>query len=350
VTAKLMIGSAIGSTLALLVGLCCLGGSASPSQAAAATTGSSVCATTGPLAGLSSVAAANARIVVSVAESEGGPKAAVIAVAVGLDESGLRTLGNVDGQQGNIAVQGLGSDHDSIGIFQQRPPWGTVTQRLDPAQSTGLFVGRLLADPGWQNKAPWVAAQDVQASGVSDGSNYRRFIDQASEIVAAVDKDSQALTCGGVSDAEAANTMAGSRGLPSDYTIPANASHGAVLVITFAIAQLDKPYVFDAAGPAAFDCSGLTMAAWAKAGVSLPHYSVTQADAGTATSSTAIRPGDLVLVPGDDGTIAAPGHVGIYLGHGLVLNAADEQMGILVQTFADFVSVGHGLSAIRHIA
>jgi cell wall-associated NlpC family hydrolase len=120
--------------------------------------------------------------------------------------------------------------------------------------------------------------------------------------------------------------------------------------IAFAIAQLDKPYVFDAAGPAAFDCSGLTMAAWARAGVSLPHYTVTQAAAGTANSPAAIHPGDLVLVPGDDGTIAAPGHVGIYIGHGLVLNAADEQMGILVQTFANFVSVGHGLSAIRHLS
>ncbi|MDQ1749626.1 MAG: hypothetical protein QOE71_682, partial [Pseudonocardiales bacterium] len=65
------------------------------------------------------------------------------------------------------------------------------------------------------------------------------------------------------------------------------------------LAQLGKPYVFGSTGPDSYDCSGLTMAAWAAAGVPLPHYTVTQASAGTPVATTeSLRPGDLVFIPG----------------------------------------------------
>lgn len=357
---KAAAGAALVSMTAVVIGLVVIaGGGASPPAAAATTTGNAVCATTGPLAGLSSVAATNARLIVAAAESSGGQQAAVIAVAVGISESGLRILGNTDGQQGTIPVQGIGSDHDSIGIFQQRPSWGTVTERLDPTLSTGLFVSRLLRDSGWATKAPWVVAQDIQVSAYDGnpraannyssvyGGNYEPSVAKATAIVAAVSAGAAPLVCGTISGAVAANKAAGSRGLPADYTIPANASSGAVKAISFAIAQLDKPYVFDMAGPASFDCSGLTMAAWATAGVSLVHYTGAQVDEGTGVSEAAMLPGDLVLIPGADGTLAHPGHVGIYLGRGLVLSAADPRDGILVQAWASFTY--KGLSAIRHV-
>jgi peptidoglycan DL-endopeptidase CwlO len=354
-------GGAVISVLALVVGLIAVGGA--PSQSASASsTATSVCATTGPVTGLTPVAATNARIVVATAENQGGSAAAIIAVAVGIAESGLRVLGNTDGQLGSIAAQGLGSDHDSIGIFQQRPSWGSVAQRLDPALSTGLFMARLIADNGWQSKQPWVAAQDVQVSAYDGnpraannessvyGGNYRSAVEQAQQTVAVIDKDAASLTCGGVAGGAAASTIPGSHGLPASYTVPAAATPAEAKAITFAIAQLDKPYVFGASGPDSFDCSGLTLAAWAQAGVTLPHYTVAQEQQGTASSPGSILPGDLVLVPGSDGTLAAPGHVGMYIGDGLVLNAADEQEGILVQTYNNFIQGGHGLSAIRHIA
>jgi cell wall-associated NlpC family hydrolase len=137
--------------------------------------------------------------------------------------------------------------------------------------------------------------------------------------------------------------------LPDGYRVPASATSAETRVVEFAIAQLDKPYVFGAAGPNAFDCSGLTMAAWRSAGVDLPHQAAAQARVGTPTVADALVPGDLVLVAGDDGTLASPVHVGIYLGSGLVINAADQRDGIRVQTYDNFVSVGHGLAALRHV-
>lgn len=61
-------------------------------------------------------------------------------------------------------------------------------------------------------------------------------------------------------------------------------------------------------------------------------------------SPSEIAPGDLVLVPGSDGTLADPGHVGIYLGDGLVESAVDPAVGVIVQTYGQFTS--QGLSAI----
>lgn len=346
--------------LAAVLGFAAITGTAP--TAAAAVTATELCATSGPINGLSDVAANNARLVTAAAERAAGTDAAVIAVMVGYTESGLRVLGNTTVDIGNHPVEGTGSNADSLGIFQQRASWGTVAQRLDPVVSTGLFVARLQFVSGWAGKPPWVAAQDVQRSAYDGhprpannesnvyGGNYRAHYAIARRIVAAIGGDAVGNLCGALSGGLPASTAPGSHGLPKTYTIPATATPTEARVVSFAISQLDKPYVFGAAGPNSYDCSGLTMAAWAKVGVRLPHSSQVQALVGVTTTAADLVPGDLVLVPGDDGTLAAPGHVGIYIGDGLVLNAADEQDGIRVQTYQNFLQVGHGLAALRHLA
>jgi cell wall-associated NlpC family hydrolase len=342
----------------VVLGLAALAGSAPPALASEAT---DACVTDGPVPGLSGAAAANARIVTAVAERTAGVVGAVIAVMTGYTESGLRVLGNPAVPTDGLRTQGLGSNLDSIGIFQQRDSWGTVAQRLDPAVSTTLFIARLVHDPGWQTKPPWVAAQDIQRSAYDGrpsptnhdsavyGGNYQANLPLAQQVVARIAGDAKTQPCGTLTGGLPANGAPGSHGLPSRYVIPASASPAEAHVVAFAIAQLDKPYVFGAAGPAAYDCSGLTMAAWAQVAVQLPHQASAQAVAGTPTAAAALVPGDLVLVPGDDGTLAAPGHVGLFIGDGLVLNAADQRDGIRVQTYSNFVAVGHGLAALRHI-
>jgi cell wall-associated NlpC family hydrolase len=83
-------------------------------------------------------------------------------------------------------------------------------------------------------------------------------------------------------------------------------------VLAYARAQLGRPYRKGAAGPDAFDCSGLVRAAYLTIGVDLPHYSVTQASRGRAVDWRAepIQPGDLVFVRGDTPVIDL-GHVGL---------------------------------------
>jgi len=154
--------------------------------------------------------------------------------------------------------------------------------------------------------------------------------------------------CGAAASATLPSSPVSNNGLPPNYAVPADATTAETVAITYALAQLGKAYLWGGTGPAAFDCSGLTMMAWAQAGVALLHYTGVQINEGTAVASYAdVSPGDLVLVPGSDGTIADPGHVGIYLGDGLVESAVDVQYSVIVQPYANFV--GGGLSGIRHV-
>ncbi|HUW78540.1 MAG TPA: C40 family peptidase [Candidatus Nanopelagicaceae bacterium] len=87
------------------------------------------------------------------------------------------------------------------------------------------------------------------------------------------------------------------------------------IALRFALQQIGKPYIFGAAGPRAWDCSGLTMMAYAHAGVSLPHSSQAQIHYGRRVSLGNLQPGDLVFF------FRGISHVGIYLGHGLIVDA-----------------------------
>ncbi|WP_433220929.1 NlpC/P60 family protein [Microtetraspora malaysiensis] len=90
---------------------------------------------------------------------------------------------------------------------------------------------------------------------------------------------------------------------------------------TWALQQLGKPYVWAAAGPSSFDCSGLTMRAWARAGVDLDHWTGTQWQSGQHVPIAQLQPGDLVFfgrLSQDPGSIH---HVGLYIGRGLMVHA-----------------------------
>jgi cell wall-associated NlpC family hydrolase len=92
-------------------------------------------------------------------------------------------------------------------------------------------------------------------------------------------------------------------------------SKGAAAAVAAALSQRGKPYVWGAAGPDSYDCSGLTMWAWAQAGVSLPHQSAEQQALGTPVSQDQLQPGDLVF-------FGSPAyHVGMYIGNGMMVHA-----------------------------
>ncbi|MDQ0932084.1 C40 family peptidase [Streptomyces turgidiscabies] len=85
--------------------------------------------------------------------------------------------------------------------------------------------------------------------------------------------------------------------------------------LAFARAQVGKPYVWGAAGPDSYDCSGLTQAAWRAAGVTLPRTTYDQVTAGTTVALSDIQPGDLVFFYDDIS------HVGLYIGNGMMIHA-----------------------------
>lgn len=103
-----------------------------------------------------------------------------------------------------------------------------------------------------------------------------------------------------------------------------DASGRAAIAIRYAMAQVGKSYVYGAAGPNSFDCSGLMMMAWAQAGISLPHSSSAQYGVGRHVSSGDLQPGDLVFY------YSPISHVAMYIGNGLIVEAANPGAGIRV--------------------
>lgn len=89
----------------------------------------------------------------------------------------------------------------------------------------------------------------------------------------------------------------------------------------WALTQLGKPYVWAADGPDAYDCSGLTMRAWQKAGVPLDHWTGTQWTSGPHPSTDDLHRGDLLLFGKITKNPATIHHVGIYIGHGQMVEA-----------------------------
>ncbi|MBV9379858.1 MAG: C40 family peptidase [Streptosporangiaceae bacterium] len=94
-------------------------------------------------------------------------------------------------------------------------------------------------------------------------------------------------------------------------------------VVSWAEQQLGKPYQWGAAGPGSFDCSGLTMDALAQAGITVTHNANAQwrQTRGHPVAENLLTPGDLVFYAGADGSPTAPGHVGIYVGNGEIIDA-----------------------------
>ncbi|RBY90848.1 C40 family peptidase [Blastococcus sp. TF02A-26] len=114
----------------------------------------------------------------------------------------------------------------------------------------------------------------------------------------------------------------------------------AQVAVDTALAQRGDPYVWAAAGPDAFDCSGLTSFAYRAAGISLPHSSRMQSQMGTPVSRADLQPGDLVFF------YSPVSHVGMYIGNGQMVHASTYGQPVQI---ASVDSMG-GYNSARRIA
>ncbi|WP_158578908.1 C40 family peptidase [Spongiactinospora rosea] len=223
----------------------------------------------------------NATLIIQAALHRDLPtRAAVIAVATALQESRLRnaTYGHLD----------------SLGLFQQRPSqgWGSPEQILDPAYATSQFYDRLVKIPRWERLPLAHAAQAVQRSAFPNA--YTKWEPLSQRLVDAV----------------------------AGFCVVPVGGEGVSAVLAYAHAQLGKPYIWGAEGPAAFDCSGLTMRAYQAAGLNIPRVAADQWRYGPPVPRGQEKPGDLVFFRMYRGE---PQHVGLVIGNRQMIHAPNSR-------------------------
>ncbi len=127
------------------------------------------------------------------------------------------------------------------------------------------------------------------------------------------------------------------RGSAPSWAFSGGAGGGASLAAgnmaaNWALQQLGKPYVWAAAGPGAFDCSGLAMRAWEQAGVQLDHWTGTQWTSGPHVPIGDLQRGDLVFFATDTADPNTIHHVGIYIGHQMMVDAPYTGVNVRIDT------------------
>ncbi len=220
------------------------------------------------------------------------PKAWQIAIQAGKTESGL--------------TNAFHGDRDSLGVFQMRPSmgWGDIGQITNVNYAINKFYDVLQGVHGWQQMRPGDVAQQVERSAYP--TRYNEWEPMAAQLV---------------------STQGHVPGISGCGNAPAPGI-GVNKAISFAETQIGKPYIWGAAGPDSFDCSGLVQKAWEAAGVSIPKYTVTQyAQAGVKVPISQARPGDLIFwsVNRDPNAVH---HVAIYIGNNEVIQAPQPGEGV----------------------
>ncbi|MEV4481827.1 C40 family peptidase [Micromonospora coxensis] len=303
--------------------------------------------------GWSSEQTGNAAVIVAVGvDLAVPPRGWVIALATAMQESTLRNLS--------------GGDRDSVGLFQQRPSqgWGSPEQLRDPRYASAAFYRALLAVDGWQAMAVTDAAQTVQRSAYPGA--YAKWEDDAIALIRVLTGGSAAGPVAADLEQAMSNPLClvdggdGQPGservpLPAGFALPPDTPRQVVTAIGWALAQLGTPYTFggDCTAPHSgiparqCDCSSLVQQAYRAAGVTVPRTTGEQVHAGQPVSDFRhLRPGDLLFIPGSRGSAARPGHVGLYLGQGLIVQAPHSGDVVKIIRLSRWVAQ---LAAVRRI-
>jgi hypothetical protein len=136
-----------------------------------------------PVGGLSKTQMANAVAIIEAGKDEGlDKKAWAIALSTAMQESKFRNYANVNVPESyDYDYQAEGSDHDSVGLFQQRLSWGDVEDLMTPKKSASKFYKALERVDGWEDMPVTEAAQTVQVSAFPDA--YAQWEDLAWDII-----------------------------------------------------------------------------------------------------------------------------------------------------------------------
>lgn len=267
-------------------------------------------------------------------------------------------------------------DADSLGLFQQRVRYYTAAVAANPARATNAFLDRLAQVPGWATRPLTDAIATVQRPRADLRGAYAKWQPLAAALTAQLwpraaatttrpaamatfpDTTTVAPTTSPIvtsttttpsTDSTESRSPPGGPAPPDPCGVAGTGPGGGSATIPpgmaltgspagnhaagFALAQLGKPYLWSSNGPNSWDCSSLTQASWAVAGVAIPRTTFVQVNAGTPVALADARSGDLVFIAGSDGTAQNPGHVGMVAGRvgGAIYLVSAPRTGEVVQ-------------------
>ncbi len=199
-------------------------------------------------------------------------------------------------------------------------------------QAADTYESRAEQDAAAAKAAKQAKEDQAQAEKKAEA---KRKAEAAAEKKAEEERASRATERTSLSTQSTSGSGAGSGSTASD-SVAAPASGSVGTVISFLKAQLGDAYVMGASGPNAWDCSSLVQAAFKQAGVDLPRVSQDQSVAGTPVSLSNIQVGDILYWGGAGSAY----HVGVYIGNGQYLDAANPSKGVVIQDLSGYPASG----------
>ena len=226
-------------------------------------------------------------------------------------------------------VQGAGSA--VAAVLGSDDPAAAIA-RVQVLDLLAAHDGDLMDQLGLAGKAFDERQRNLVAAEKAQAAEVKRLEAKKAEVERAADKTRALLARMRAADRPSTPSR------PSDPVAPPPSGGGggggggsAAAVVAYARAQVGKPYCYGGSGPGCFDCSGLTMMAWAQAGVSLPHSSASQYNVGRRISASELQPGDLIFY------YSPISHVSVYIGGGQRISATHTGDYVRVQSLGSSI-------------
>jgi peptidoglycan DL-endopeptidase CwlO len=262
------------------------------------------------LAGIGTVESDNGRTTLPGVNSGSNAFGAAGPMQIGIGGAAGNVWGGAPVHPGNEVVDGVATDEDG----------GADASVYDPADAIAGAAKYLLAAGVQTNPSAAIFSYNHLQSYVQSVLYYAgsyaggNFSVVSAQLPASSTVAGCATSTGGLASGESPN-------------------QAVATAIAYAQAQLGKPYLFGGTGPDAFDCSGLIMMAYRAAGIDIERTSEAQWATEQRVSASQVQPGDLVFFAGSDGTPTDPGHVGLVVGNGQMIEAYATGFAIRVSTY-----------------
>ena len=268
------------------------------------------------LAGIGTVESDNGQATLPGVHSGQNGFGAAGPMQIGIGGAATDVWGGAPIHPASEVVSGVATDEDGAGVADVYDPADAIAGAAKYLVSAGVQSNPSAAVFAYNHLQSYVQSVLMYA-GQYAGGNYS----VVSADMSSADTAAQCATTDALLAVDAPNQIVAT-------------------AIGYAEAQLGKPYLWGGTGPDAFDCSGLVMMAYQAAGISIARTSEAQWATLPHVPASQVEPGDLVFFAGADGTPTSPGHVGLVIGGGQMIEAYATGFPVRVSTYGSASSAG----------